>query len=152
LTTPATEDLETSARAVLTAAIERRDDDAVRMIEEAVTEHGPLWLPEAMQLWIDALISHATAGGQAPKKVQVEASELSTGKVGGDLPPRVVWASKLIKARVEMDRFTFMDLIDEWLCLGNGRLAGAYLMTVLNAAALTIRHYPDGYATLGEGL
>lgn len=138
-----------AAREVLDAYIARRYDDALSIVAASANDFGAAWLVCAMQRWIDWLNRHAS-GGVHPDDATIVAMNYETGELGGTLPDEIVWCSKLIKSRVEMDSDTFMQLIREWEALGKGRARGAYVQAVLQSCALTMSTFPEGYALMGH--
>lgn len=138
------------AAAALTAGIDANWETASHYVQRINDECGPDALPYALMGWVDTLADHATDGAPIAGVASVSAMNYDTGELDGDIPPEVRWGNAIVKARADMDEAAFTALIKELDQLADHETRGAYVGSVLQAAALTIRGLPRGYARMGR--
>lgn len=138
------------AAAALRAGIDDKWPAASRYVQRINDECGPDSLPYALMAWCDAVADHATDGQPVTEKVHVAPMAYETGQIGGDVPPRIRWGNAVVKARAEMDQAAFTSLVNELTGITDAKERGSYVGTVLEAAALSIRAFPRGYARMGR--
>jgi hypothetical protein len=140
------------AKEALTAAIDGRWKKAAGYVQRINDECGASTLPYALMCWCDCLAMHATDGQPIPQvgAVQVVAYETGTLTDDDDVPPRVDWARKVVKARAGLDEDTFRGLVDDLNRIDDDHTRGGYVGAVLESAALSIRAFPRGYALMGR--
>lgn len=102
--------------------------------------------------WCDTLAMHATDGNPISQAgVEVQGMQHETGALTGhEVPARVRWAQKVVKARAEMDEKAFTALVNELAGINDGNVRGSFVGAVLEVAALSIRTLPRGYARMGR--
>jgi hypothetical protein len=137
------------AGAALTAAIDDKWPTATRYVQRINDECGPDALPYILMGWIDTLADHATDGQPIHSIGGVTGMNYDTGSITDEVPPRVEWAQKVVKARAELDEHTFIELVNELARIPDARERGSYVGAVLETAALSIRGLPRGYAQMG---
>lgn len=138
------------AGAALTAGIDGKWKAASRYLQRINDECGPDSLPEVLMAWCDTMADHATDGHPVSTEVNVESMQYETGSIGGDAPPRIRWATAVLKARAEMDQDAFRACIEEVNAMDDGHERGSFVAAVLEGAALTVRGLPRGYARMGR--
>jgi hypothetical protein len=138
------------AAAALTAGIDNDWPKASRYVQRINDECGPDSLPYALMGWCDTLAMHATDGQPIGRVGAVKGMAYETGALTDDVPPRVQWAQKVVKARAEMDQAAFTALVNELAHISDGNVRGSYVGAVLETAALSIRSLPRGYARMGS--
>lgn len=139
------------AHAALFAGIDNKWDSASRYVQRINDECGPDSLPYALMAWCDAIAEHAMDGFPPGRKIQVKGMEYETGAVVDEVPARIRWAQDVVKARGEMDEAAFTKLVNELVGMDDDKERGRYVGAVLEAAALSIRGLPRGYAVMGRG-
>lgn len=139
------------ADAALTAALDDQWDKASRYLQRINDECGPDTASTALQYWVDQLADHITDGHPVGSIRSIQAMAYETGQLTPTVPPRIDWAQRVVKARAEMDRPAFEDLVRELFAITDGSVRGAYVGAVCEVAALTIRAFPRGYAAKGQG-
>lgn len=138
------------AAAALHAGIDGKWAAASCYIQRINDECGPDSLPYALMGWVDTALDHATDGHPVTGVGQVRGMEYETGRITDSPPPRVQWAQRVMKARADLDEAAFTALIDDLHQLSDGHEVGSYVGAVCEAAALTIRGLPRGYAVMGR--
>lgn len=135
----------------LTAGIDNRWPTSIRLVARIGTECVPGAIAVALQYWCDQLADHATDGRRIAEVVGMAGMEYDTGRITPDeeVPARVLWARRLIKARAEMDEAAFRACFDELWSLDSDADRGAHVGAVLEIAALSIRIFPRGYTQIG---
>lgn len=139
------------AGAALLAGVDDNWAKASRYVQRINDECGPDSLPYILMGWCDTIADHATDGKPVTGRVAVSSMEYETGSMSTDVPPRIRWAAAVLKARAEMDEGAFRALLDELYGIDDGHERGSYVGAVLEAAALTLRTMPRGYARMGRG-
>lgn len=138
------------AGAALTAGIDDKWDAANRYVQRINDECGPDSLPYVLMGWVDTLADHATGGAPIGRVGAVRGMEYETGRIQDEVPDRIEWARRVVKARAEMDEAAFIALVDELARIDDGMVRGQYVGAVLEVAALSIRSLPRGYAVMGR--
>lgn len=138
------------AHAALFAGIDNQWSKASRYIQRINDECGPDSLPYALMTWCDAIAEHAMDGFPADRKIRVKGMEYETGAIVDEVPARIRWAQDVVKARGEMDEAAFTAAVDELGQIDDAKERGSYVGAVLEAAALSIRGLPRGYAVMGR--
>ena len=128
-----------AAEAILQAAIDKDLARVAELMDTAVEEHGSA-VPSGFPLaWIDAL--RQRIGVPVGARVHTHHRNGDTGQDVRVPPPGVLWASKLITARIARDQQAYHALIEEaW---AGGRFAD-HLCELLLVVAETINAAANG--------
>lgn len=119
----------------LSFAMEEKFDEARSVLEDMAASYGGQGAIQAALLWIDTLGAKlgATNDGQA---VALKFKAVETGEITGadGRRPTVVWAGRLITARLSDDEATFIALIN----VAGKRDIGPYIGELLQMVALSM--------------
>jgi hypothetical protein len=131
------------AKKALILAIEERSKDALQMVERIAGEHGGHGVSVAMITWCELFIDHAAGGATRRAGLKIEF-------VNGDDPPvELVWAERMILARLAMNQPEWDETMEEVPTddpFGTGR----HVIALLDTVAVTMQGLPRGYAWMGH--
>jgi hypothetical protein len=131
------------AKKALILAIEERTKDALQMVERIADEHGGHGVSVAMITWCELFIDHAAGGATRRAGLKIEF-------VNGDDPPvELVWAERMILARLAMNQQEWDGTMEEVPTddpFGTGR----HVIALLDTVAVTMQGLPRGYAWMGH--
>lgn len=135
------------AAEALRAAIDGRPDAAGRYLQRLHDECGWDGLSTATLALCDVVRAHMTNGDMRPVKVHVASMVVETGAIDSKPRDTVAWATRLIEARLAMDRDAYEGACAD---LNAHAEAGPYIAELLYVVAHTIRSFPRGYAVMGR--
>lgn len=126
------------ARNALDFTIKGKSAEAGAVLQRMSARYGGNGAVEAALLWIDTLADHLGRPSDGTG-VAILFKEAETGNVGiaDQRRPTVVWAGRLIGARLADDQDTFVALIN---AVGGRADFGAYVGELLHMVALTFQH------------
>ncbi len=144
--------LQAMARNALDFAVKEKFADAVAAMGRINARYGGDGGIQAALLWIDYLAAHH---GAKPNSAGVAflLKAVETGAISPvtDQRPTVVWAGRLIAARLADDESTFVALIN---AVGKRPDFGSYIGELLHMVALSLKHGavlgPTGRAAVEE--
>lgn len=126
----------------LNAALEGDWDRATRTVQAINDECAGEGLAEALLVWSDAVI-HYIPGWTLGAKITLSFTDIHIGPLCVEhVPPRELWAGRLIAARAAYDRPMWQALIDAMP--PDPADAGTHVASVLEIAARTISHLREG--------
>lgn len=130
------------AKKALILAVEERSKDALQTVERIAGEHGGRGVQVAMITWCELFIDHATGGTTRPAGLQIEFDN------SDDPPVELVWAQRMILARLVMNQQEWDETLNEVPTDPPGM--GRHVLALLDTVAVTMQGLPRGYARMGH--
>lgn len=128
--------LQAMAANALNLVTEEKYDEARSVLEDMAASYGGDGAIQAALLWIDTLAAKLGAANDG-QGVALMFKAVETGEIGGadGRRPTVVWAGRLVTARLADDEATFVALINT----AGKRDIGPYIGELLHMVALSIK-------------
>lgn len=139
--------LKAMAANALRFAVAERYTEAGQALGRINERFGGDGAVQAALLWVDTLIAGLGATKNDPVAVAFRNVETGSVHFADGTPPTVVWAGRLIGARLADDEDTFLALIN---AVGQRAEFGEYIGELLHMVALTSRYGADALTYRGK--